>query len=84
MTRDAFAAGASPASDQEAHDLSAALDQFNAAIQRQGRPALSDIFDVDRLCDELRRLSTLGSSSVALTKRGSGTDSRRDPGQFAA
>lgn len=66
MTRDAFAVGASPASGQEARDLSAALDQLHAAMQQQGGPALSGIFDVDRLCDELARLSTLSSSSLAL------------------
>jgi tetratricopeptide (TPR) repeat protein len=60
QTKDAFA-GAEPASEGEARELSAALDQFNLASTQQNFAAISATFDSARLCDELDRLGVFDS-----------------------
>jgi hypothetical protein len=60
-TKEAFTGGGPAANDQEARAISAALDQVNAAIQKQNTSAMAAVFDSDRMCDELDRLGAFSS-----------------------
>jgi hypothetical protein len=63
QTRDAFSGNPPPVNGQDVRAISAALDRFNQALQRNDTAGLSRVFDADRLCDELDRLGAFAALS---------------------